>query len=170
LSWPLLKRSEIMRGDAVEYVAIRRSLLFEKTLVDELSDGPSNFWRPFLDAGVEDPPMKDAVDGVLCIRMPGQIIENFWRWRWKQRLGRHIGDVNPPLKAIGVPVVSASSAGQYQLCASGGLASFNSSSQNALAQEDLYQYPNTHLALHSRAPVRTILPYHPGEYSLPISW
>jgi hypothetical protein len=29
--------------------------------------------------------------------MPGQIIQNFWRRRWKQRLGRHIGDFNHPL-------------------------------------------------------------------------
>ena len=78
-----------MRGDAVKYVAVRTPLLFEKTLFDELRDGPCNSRRPFLDAGVEHPPMKDAVDGILCVRMPCQIIENFWRRRWKQRLGRH---------------------------------------------------------------------------------
>jgi len=92
----------------VKYVAIRRSLMFEKTLFDELRDGLCNFWRPFLDAGVEDPPMKDAVDSVFRIRMPGQIIENFWRRRWKQRLGKHtLGDVSRPSVAIDVPVVSA---------------------------------------------------------------
>lgn len=64
----------------VNYVAVRRSLLFEKTLFDELRDGLRNFRRPFSDASVEHPPMKDAVDSVLRIRMPGQIIENFCRW------------------------------------------------------------------------------------------
>jgi hypothetical protein len=73
----------------VKYFAIRRSLLFEKTLFDELRDGLRDFRRPFLDAGVEHPPMKDAVDGVLCIRMPGQIVENFWRWRRKSWVGEH---------------------------------------------------------------------------------
>jgi hypothetical protein len=89
LWWGLLKRREIMWGGAVKYVAIRKSLLFEKTLFDELRDGLCNFRRPFLDAGVEHPPMKDAVDSVFRIRVSGQIIENFWRWRWKQRLGKH---------------------------------------------------------------------------------
>ena len=83
------KRREILRGDVVKYVAIRKSLLFEKTLFDKLLDGLRNFRRPFLDAGVEHPPMKDAVDGVLRIRMSGQIIENFWRRRWKQRVDKH---------------------------------------------------------------------------------
>ena len=87
--WPSPKRREILRGDVVKYVAIRKSLLFEKTLFDELLDGLRNFRRPFLDAGVEHPPMKDAVDGVLRIRMSGQIIENFWRRRWKQRVDKH---------------------------------------------------------------------------------
>ena len=72
-----------MRGDVVKYAAIRKSPLFEKTLFDELRDGLCNFRRPFLDAGIEHPPMKDAVDGVFRIRMPGQIIENFWGRRWK---------------------------------------------------------------------------------------
>ena len=57
--------------------------MFEKALFDEFRDNFRNFWRPFLDAGVEHPPMKDAVDGVLCLWMPGQIIQNFWRRRWK---------------------------------------------------------------------------------------
>src|SRR6266496_905092 len=89
LWWPLLKRGEITRRDVVKHAAIRKSLFFEKTLFDELRDGLRNFRRPFLDAGVEHPPTKDAVDSVFRIRMPGQIIENFWRRRWKRRLGKH---------------------------------------------------------------------------------
>ena len=73
----------------VKYFAIRRSLLFEKTLFDELRDGLRNFRRPVPNAGVEHPPVKDAVDRVLCIRLPGQIIENFWRRRWKSWVGEH---------------------------------------------------------------------------------
>ena len=101
--WPLLKRREIMRGDAVKYVAIGRSFLFEKTLFDELGDGLCNFRRPLLDVGVEHPPMKDAVDGVLSVRMPGQIIENFWSGRRKSGVRRaHIWGQSSPL-ARGVP-------------------------------------------------------------------
>ena len=85
----MLKRCEIGRRGAVKYVAVRRLALFEKTLFDELRDGLCNFWRPLSNAGVEHPPMKDAVDGVFRIRMSGQIIENFWRWRWRQRLDKH---------------------------------------------------------------------------------
>ncbi len=72
-----------MWGDVVKYAAIGKSLLFEKTLFDELPDGLCNFRCPFLDAGIEHPPMKDAVDRVFRIRMPGQIFENFWGRRWK---------------------------------------------------------------------------------------
>ena len=79
----LLKRREITRRDVVKYFAVRRSLLFEKTSFDELRDSLRNFRRPFSNASVEHPPVKDAIDRVLCLRMPGQIIENFWRWRWK---------------------------------------------------------------------------------------
>ncbi len=79
----LLKGGEITRRDAVKYLAVRRWLFFEKTLFDKLRDGLCNFRRPFSDAGVEHPPMKDAVDRVLCLRMPGEIIQNFWRRRWK---------------------------------------------------------------------------------------
>ena len=84
-----MKRREIMRRDVVKYVAIRRSFSFEKTLFDELYDGLCNFRRPLSNAGIEQPPMKDAVDGVLCIRMPGQVVENFWRRRWKRGVGEH---------------------------------------------------------------------------------
>ena len=87
--WPLLKRGEITRRDAVKYFAICRSLLFEKTLFDELRDGLRNFRRPLPDVSVKPPPMKDAVDRVLCTRLPGQIIENFWRWRLKWWVGEH---------------------------------------------------------------------------------
>ena len=96
--WPLPKRREILRGDVVKYVAIRKSLLFEKTLFDELRDRLRNFRRPFLHASVEHPPMKDPVDGVLGVRMPGQVIQNFWRWGWKSWVGEHaLRDVNSPL-------------------------------------------------------------------------
>ncbi len=81
----------------------------------------------------------------------------------------HIGDVSRPSVAIDVPEFPLLW-GQHQLRASGGLASFNSSSENALGREALCPCPNAHSAVDSSAPVRTILSYHPGEYSLPISW
>ncbi len=34
-------------------------------------------------AGIEHPPMKDAVERILCLRMHCQIVQNFWRRRWK---------------------------------------------------------------------------------------
>lgn len=95
--WRLLKRREIMRGGVVNDVAVRRSFLFEKTLFDELRDGLGNFRRPFSDASVEHPPMKNAVDGVLSVRMPGQVVENFRRRRWKRRVGEHTFAVSRPL-------------------------------------------------------------------------
>src|SRR5437773_4049947 len=94
--WSLLKRREIMWGDAVKYGAVRSLALFEKTLFDELRDGLCNFRGPLSNAGVEHPPMKDSVDGVLCLRMSGQVVENFRRRRWKRR-GRqaHIWGQSP---------------------------------------------------------------------------
>jgi hypothetical protein len=85
----LLQRGEISRRDVVKYLAIRRQLFFEKTLLDEFRDGLCNSWRPSLDAGVEHPPMKNAVQGVLSLRMAAQIIETFWRRRWKWRTALH---------------------------------------------------------------------------------
>ena len=79
----LLKRREIMRGDVVKCLAVRRPLFFEKTLFHEFCDSLWNYWRPFFDAGVEHPPMKDAIQRVLRFGMAGEIIQNFWRWRWK---------------------------------------------------------------------------------------
>ena len=79
----LLKRREIMRGDVVKCLAVRRPLFFEKTLFHEFCDSLWNYWRPFFDAGVEHPPMKDAIQRVLRLGMAGEIIQNFWRWRWK---------------------------------------------------------------------------------------
>lgn len=78
-----------MPRDVVKCLAVWRRLFFEKTLFDEFRDGLCNFRRPPLDAGVEHPPMQDAVDGILCLRMSGQIIQNFWCGRWKWRIGRH---------------------------------------------------------------------------------
>jgi hypothetical protein len=69
----------------VKCLAIWRQFFFEKTLFDEFRDGLCNSWRPSLDAGVEHPPMKNAVESVLSLRVAGQIIENFWRRRWKWR-------------------------------------------------------------------------------------
>src|SRR6266446_1627000 len=77
LWWPLLKRGEITRGHAVKYLPIGGWFVFEKTLFDEVRDDLCNLRGPLPNAGVEHPPMKDAVDGVLCIWMPGQIVENF---------------------------------------------------------------------------------------------
>jgi len=89
ISGRLLRNGEITRSDAVKYLAVGRWLFLEETPFDELGDRLCNFRRPLLDVRVEHPPMKDAVDGVLCIRMPGQIIENFWRRRWKRRVDKH---------------------------------------------------------------------------------
>ena len=80
--WPLLKSGEIPRRDVVKYFAAKRWLLFEKTLLDEFLDGLRNLGRPVPNAGVEYPPL-NAVEGVLCFWLPGQIIQNFWRRRWK---------------------------------------------------------------------------------------
>ena len=78
-----------MRRDVVKYFAVRRSLFLEKTSFDKLRDGFRNFRRPASNARVEHPPMKNAVDRVLCPRLPSQIIENFRRRRWKSRIGKH---------------------------------------------------------------------------------
>ena len=66
-----------MRRDVVKCLAIWRRLFFEKTLLDELRDSLRNSWRPSFDAGVEHPPMKNAVQRVLCLRVPGEIVQNF---------------------------------------------------------------------------------------------
>ncbi len=51
--------------------------------------------------------MKDAVERVLCVRMAGQIIENFWRGRLKWRVGKaHIRNVNHAAVAVGVPRIT----------------------------------------------------------------
>ena len=84
-----MKSGEITRRDVVKYFAVRRWLFFEETSFDELCDGLRNFRRPIPNVGVEYPPVKDALDRVLCIRLPGQIIENFRRRRWKRRVGKH---------------------------------------------------------------------------------
>src|SRR5439155_14558014 len=90
--WWLLQREKITTRDVVKYFPIRRWLFFEETLFDELRDGLCNFRGPLSNAGFEHPPVKDALDRVLCLRMPGQIVENFWCRRRKRR-GRqaHIG-------------------------------------------------------------------------------
>jgi len=66
-----------MRRDVVKCLPIWRRLFFEKTLFDEFRDSLRNSWRPSFDASVEHPPMKNAVQRVLCLRVPGQIIQNF---------------------------------------------------------------------------------------------
>ena len=73
----LLQCGEITRRDVVKCLAVRRAFFFEKTLFDEFRDGLRNSWRPPFDAGIEHPPMKNAVQRVLRLRMPGQIIQNF---------------------------------------------------------------------------------------------
>ena len=83
----LLKRGEILRGDAVKNMAAGGWLLLENTLRDQLLHGLRNLGRPASDARVEHPPMQDAVDRVLRIRMSGEIIQNFRRRRWEQGLG-----------------------------------------------------------------------------------
>jgi len=112
----LLKRREIVRRGAVKYVAVRRLALFEKTSFDELRDGLRNFRGPLSNAGVEHPPVKDTVDGVLRIRMAGQIVENFWRGRWKSWVGEHTLGVSRPSVAIDVPAVLASPTRRRIMC------------------------------------------------------
>ena len=77
----MLKGGEITRRDVVKYFAVRGSLFFEETSFDELRDGLRNLRRPIPDTGVEYPPVKDALDRVLCVRLPSQVIENFRRRR-----------------------------------------------------------------------------------------
>ena len=82
----VLKSGEIMPGNVMKHLAVRGGFFLQKTLFYEFRDGLCNPWRPSLDAGVEHPPMKDAVEGVLRLRMPCQVIQNFWRRRWKWRI------------------------------------------------------------------------------------
>ena len=96
-----------MLGDVVNDVAIRRSLFFEKTLFDELRYGLRNLRRPFSNAGVEHPPVKDTVDGILCIRMPGQVVENFRSGRRESGFGEHTFGVSRPLEQAACLVISA---------------------------------------------------------------
>ena len=77
MCWLLLQCGEVTGRDVIKCLAVRRTLFFEKTLFDEFRDGLRNSWRPSLDARVEHPPMKNAVEGILRLRMSGQIIQNF---------------------------------------------------------------------------------------------
>jgi hypothetical protein len=48
--------------------------------------------RPVPNIRVEYPPVKDAVDRVLCVRLPGQVFENFRRRRGQFGVGEvHLG-------------------------------------------------------------------------------
>jgi hypothetical protein len=49
-------------------------LFLQKTLLHEKRDGLGNFGAPTPYAGVQNPPVKDAVDRVLGIGMPGKIL------------------------------------------------------------------------------------------------
>ena len=64
-------------------MAVCRSFLFEETSFDELRDGLGNSRRPLSNARVKHPPTKDAIDRVLRIRMPGKVVQDFRRRRWK---------------------------------------------------------------------------------------
>ena len=85
----MLQGEKITRRDVIECFPVWGWLVFEKTLFDKLRHGLGNLRRPFSDVSVEHPPVKDAIDGVLCIGTSGQIVENFWRWRWKSWVGEH---------------------------------------------------------------------------------
>jgi len=61
----LLKSDEITRRNVVKCFAVRRWLFFEKTLFDELLDSLRNLGCPSSDAGVEHPPVENALDRVL---------------------------------------------------------------------------------------------------------
>ena len=77
--WPLLKSGEIIRRKVIKCFAVWGWLFFEKTLFDEFRHSLRNLGRPVPNAGIEYPPLKDAVDRVLCLRLTSQIIENFRR-------------------------------------------------------------------------------------------
>src|ERR1700736_2645943 len=89
LRWLLLKSGQILSRDAVKHMAVRGWLLLEKTSFDQSRHGLRNFGRPLVNACIEHPPVQDAVDGVLRIRMPGEVIQNFGRGRWERRVGWH---------------------------------------------------------------------------------
>ena len=71
------ERGEILWGEPIKNMAVRGGLLLKESLLDELFDGRRNLRRPLPNARVEHPPMQNAVDRVLRIRMPGQVIQNF---------------------------------------------------------------------------------------------
>ena len=68
---------EITRREATKYSAIRGWFFHEKTFFHKFGDSLRNFGSPAPDAGVEHPPVKNAIDCILCLRLPSQIIENF---------------------------------------------------------------------------------------------
>lgn len=78
-----------MQREVIKCFAVWGWLFFQKTLFDEFRYSLRNLGRPVPNAGIEHPPLKDAVDRVLCTRLPGQIVENFWRWRRKSWVGKH---------------------------------------------------------------------------------
>jgi hypothetical protein len=76
--------------------------------------------------------------------MPGQIVENFRCRRWKSWVGEHtLGDVSRPSGSNRRTFSFRRCEGRHQLRASGALASFNSSSENALCREGLGPCANT---------------------------
>ena len=86
--------------------------MFEESQIHELRDGFCNFWGPLPNAGVEHPPMKDAVDSVLGVRMPGQIVKDFRCRRRELGVGEHtLGRLNAPL-ATAVPLIFGCSANE----------------------------------------------------------
>lgn len=68
-----------MRRKVIKCFAVWGWLFFQKTLFDEFRHSLRNLGRPVPNAGIEHPPLKDAVDCVLCLRLSSQIIENFPR-------------------------------------------------------------------------------------------
>jgi hypothetical protein len=74
--------------------------------------------------------MQDAVEGVLCVRMSGQIIENFWRWRWKWRIRRHTLECESFCIATDVPPICETARAAVSLYTVQRPTSFNSSSEN----------------------------------------
>ena len=69
-----LKSGKITPRDVVKYFAVRRWLFFEKSSFDEFRDGLRDLGLPVPNAGVEYPPMKNAIYCVLCPRLPGHIV------------------------------------------------------------------------------------------------
>jgi hypothetical protein len=84
----------------IKFSAVRRPLFFEEIQFDEFGDRVWNLGRPLPKGSIQHPPLKDILDGAACIRVAGQIIENFWYWRWKSWVREHALSDQPVVKQL----------------------------------------------------------------------